>query len=222
MCGGYSLISAKNTIKKRFNAELPQTPFSPNYNARPGQHLPVILNGNRHTISLAFWGFKPHWAMDGKAKAVINSRAETIAQKRYFSDSFKSRRCLVLADSFYEWKKLAGGKQPYRILLKNDGPFAMAGIWDTGADNHGEILPVFSIITVPANKTMLPIHERMPAILLPEQEEKWLSAGTNPDQAEKLLQPYPDGLLSTYPVSKLVNSPVNNGPDVIKAIVTDK
>ena len=218
MCGGYSLISGKNTIKKRFNADLPDMLLSPNYNARPGQHLPVILGGKPHKISLAFWGYKPHWAGSKSAKAVINTRAETLAQKRYFSDSFKVRRCLILADSFYEWMKTPKGKQPYRILLKNDEPFAFAGIWDEGADSHGEIMPVFTIITVAANIDMAPIHDRMPAILPAEDENVWLSAETSLEQAIEMLEPYPDGLLKTYPVSKLVNLPVNNGPEVIKEL----
>ena len=214
MCGGYSLIAGKNTIRKRFRAEPVDFPESPDYNARPGEHLPVILNSKRDEIRPAFWGYRPHWAKPGSSKAVINARAETLALKPYFKDSFRRRRCLVIADSFYEWKKTRSGKQPYLIGLKTDEPFAMAGLWDENADNHGEIMPVFAIITVDANKEMAPIHERMPAILLPELEEEWLSPKTSPQHALKLLQPYPDHKIKTFPVSKKVNSPVNNGPEL--------
>ncbi len=218
MCGGFSLINKADTLKKRFNAELPDTPLAPNYNARPGQHLPVILGSAPGKIQTAFWGYRPHYANPSSSKAVINARAETLADKPYFKDSFLHRRCLILADGFYEWRKTAKGKQPYRITLSSGELFAMAGLWDENADNHGEIMPVFAIITVEANKEMAEIHERMPAIFLPDEEDKWLSSATNIQLAHKLLKPYQDGFLNIYPVSKLVNSPVNSGPEVIKEI----
>lgn len=214
MCGGYSIISDKNTLKKRFSADSADYHSGPNYNARPGQRLPVVMDSFSGKIVEAFWGFRPHWANAASSKAVINARSETLAAKSYFKDSFLHRRCLVIADSFYEWKKTPAGKQPFLVSLKTDEPFAMAGIWDENIDNHGEIMPVFAIITVEANEDMKPIHERMPVILLPEHEKEWLTHETSPEHALKLLQSCPKGLIKTHPVSKKVNSPANNGPQL--------
>ena len=228
MCGGFSLIAGKNTIRKRFNAELPEISFTPNYNARPGQHLPVILNTAPHKIIMAFWGYLPHWAVEkllthpldsrsaSPLKRVINARTESLAQKPFFRDSFMLRRCLIPTDGFYEWKKTPKGKQPYRILLRSGEPFSFAGIWDECTDNLGEIMPAFAIITVDANREMMKIHDRMPAILLPEEEKTWLSPDLSAHHALRILKPFPAGLLKIYPVSKLVNSPAQNNPEVIR------
>ena len=133
MCGGFSITANAKVIKARFNAEFEDEGFLPNYNARPGQNLPVILNDDPGIITNIFWGYVPHWMKDPSAKKIINARAETVATKGFYKDSFLNRRCLVIADGFYEWKapsKGASGKQPYRIILKNEEPFAFAGVWD--------------------------------------------------------------------------------------------
>ena len=116
----------------------PRASLSPSYNAAPSQGLPAILSANPHTITLSTWGFLPEWA-DGRpdVKPLINARAETVATKPFFRQAFRTKRCLVLADGFYEWKRTGKGKVPYRIALKTDEPFAFAGIWSTVHDAQG-------------------------------------------------------------------------------------
>ena len=201
MCGGFSIISKKNTLIERFHADF-NFDYTPVSNARPGQNLPVILAPQR-VISLARFGYLPHWlnssSVTGRLpKPVINARAETISNKPFFKDSFLHRRCLILADSFFEWEKEAGGKRQYRILLKTEEPFAFAGVWDELPDN----MLGFAIITVPANSDVLPIHDRMPVILSPDEEEKWLNPNLNQVNAHELLHPSPPGLLQSHPVIK--------------------
>lgn len=276
MCGGFSIISKEKKLFQRFHAEPDNFSLSPRYNARPGQDLPVILGSDPHKIIQAHWGYLPHWAANisttsdiGTISGIhslphtprtfprpqINARAETIAAKPFYKDSFLHRRCLILADSFFEWAPAAAAskkpataalpgtaakspassgikshpaKAPWRILLKTGEPFAFAGIWDEIPDHEGTIRPAFAIITVAANKDVSPIHDRMPAILLPEEEAVWLAAPQTPGVARSpgispspaallnLLRPYPNGLLTAYPVSRLVNSAANYSEEVIK------
>jgi len=218
MCGGFSLAVRKNIIKKRFKATMDGI-ISPNYNARPGQKLPVILNTNPSKVIMAKWGYLPHFIKDSKMRAQINARGETIDEKRFFSDSFKHRRCIVPADGFYEWQKVKGGKQPYRIVIKSEGPFALAGIWDMGVDEKGKEIPVFTIITTEPNAVLKPIHDRMPVILREEDEEKWMSEDLSVDEAKKMLKPYPARDMRARKISKLVNYPGNNSPDVIEEVM---
>lgn len=218
MCGGFSLTVQKNIIKKRFKAT-PDGIISPNFNARPGQKLPVILNANPGKVVMARWGYLPHFIKDSKMRAQINARAETIAEKPFFSDSFKKRRCIVPSDGFYEWQKVGGGKQPYRIVLKSGEPFGFAGIWDMGIDEKGNELPVFTIITTVANAVLEPIHDRMPVILRLEDEKKWMDENLPVGEAKAMLKPYPSGEMRAYKVSKLVNYPGNNSPEVISEVV---
>jgi len=147
---------------------------------------------------------------------MINARAETLGSKAAFRDSIKERRCLVLADSFYEWEKTASGKIPHRILMKDEEPFAFAGLWDRWKDAEGRDLFTFTIITVDANALVNKIHDRMPAILQREQENAWLDEEVNGAEAAKLLNPFPEDQMKTYTVSQLVNSAGNEKPEVIE------
>ena len=177
-----------------FGAEFSETHI-PIFNASPGQHLPVVLNIAPGKIQRAFWGIRPEWK-DRPSRLLINARAETANQRLTFRESFRQRRCLVIADGFYEWKAAKEGKQPYRIVLKTGETFAFAGIWQEVA---GE--PTYVILTTDANKVTRPIHDRMPVILERDEKELWLDQELPAEDVLKLLSPYPDDAMTAYRVS---------------------
>jgi putative SOS response-associated peptidase YedK len=160
------MYTKAEALEERFHAELPPEVAGPTYNAAPSQAQLVILNDNPGAIVRAAWGFVPEWA-DSKpeVKPVINARAESIATKPFFRAAFKTQRCLVLADGFYEWRRTKDGKRPYRIALKTEEPFAFAGLWSTVHDPAGKRHTTFTIITTDANTLVAQIHNRMPVIL---------------------------------------------------------
>ena len=222
MCGRYSLIAPPGLVKERFGAEF-STDFAPTYNAAPSQHLPVITNAAPEQVRLMQWGLVPAWVKDRTSgPQPINARAETLAEKPSFRQLLQRRRCLVLADSFFEWQqKEAHGlppKTPHRILLASGQPYAFAGLWDEWLDRAtGEILPTFTIVTTEPNALMQPLHHRMPVILEgPEAERAWLSDTVSPADHQALLRPYPAELMREYVISKLVNSPAHNDPAVLE------
>jgi putative SOS response-associated peptidase YedK len=151
-------------------------------------------------------------------KPLINARAETAATKPFFRAAFKSHRCLVLADGFYEWRRTKGGKVPYRIALKTEEPFAFAGLWSRVHDASGHPQTTFAILTTEANALVAHIHTRMPVILRPEDEEHWLEQALPVEAAQALLVPFPAGLMTAYEVSTKVNSPAYNTPEAIRAL----
>jgi putative SOS response-associated peptidase YedK len=217
MCGRYTITVQPELLAERFNASLPPELSEPRYNAAPSQPLPVILNENEQQIQLLRWGLVPHWSKTpDTGYRMINARAETLEEKSTFREALRRRRCLVLADGFYEWKKTDDGKVPMRITLKSGEPFAFAGLWETWKDREtGELLRTFTIITTTPNDLMVPIHDRMPAILLPEVERTWLDDSAGPETWRELLRPYPADLMRAYPVSRLVNSPANESPALV-------
>jgi len=218
MCGRYTLTVDPETLKKRFHIEHFNMEYKPRYNIAPGQNIPVIgERDNQRSVFPMRWGLIPRWAKDSSLSyKMINARAETIKAKPAFKNSFKSRRCLIPADSFYEWKNENGGKQPYRITLKDKDEFAFAGVWDLWISPNNENVYSCSIITTKANSFMEDLHQRMPVIITgDEQQRKWLA--TQADELEELLLPY-EGDMSCYPVDKLVNSPKNDMPQCIERI----
>lgn len=223
MCGRYTITVQPELLAERFNAALSPEMSEPRYNAAPTQTLPVILNENGQQIQLLRWGLVPHWSKEpDTGYKMINARAETLEEKSTFRESLRKRRCLVLADGFYEWKKTDDGKVPMRITLKSGEPFAFAGLWETWKDrDSGELLRTFTIITTTPNDLMVPIHDRMPVILLPEAEKAWLDDAAGPESWRELLHPYPANLMKAYPVSKLVNSPSNESPALIAPTYQD-
>ncbi|HHN47429.1 MAG TPA: SOS response-associated peptidase [Bacteroidales bacterium] len=219
MCGRFSLTSSEAILNERFRLAGGAVPYVARYNCAPTQNLAVITNDEPGCLQFFRWGLIPFWAKDEKiGNKMINARAESIAEKPSFRNAFRSRRCLVPADGFYEWKS-DNGKIPYRITLKSNEPFAMAGIWETWKSPSGSNIHSFSIITTAANALMQPIHERMPVILPPEAEETWLS-GNNAEEIRALLKPYDPDLMQAYQVSKLVNSPRNDNPAIILPLET--
>lgn len=215
MCGRYALKTDIKQLAKRFDARPPAEALAARYNISPTQDVPVIRNTDPHQIGLARWGIVPAWDKTGK-KTIINARKDSLG-KPTFRKSFRERRCLVLADGFYEWLAVPGGrgKRPFRFFLKSEEPFAFAGIWSEQGEGEG---PHCAIITTEPNRVVGKVHDRMPAILLPEAEAEWLDLDTTPEQAVELIRPYPDGLMGAYEVSTLVNSPAGNSPDVLRPI----
>jgi len=218
MCGRYGFAKSKDQIKKRFNIERVPENLPLLYNISPSQNAPIILNKFPNEVALCKFGLVPSWSKEEKSNySLINARAETIMEKPTYKRLIKSQRCLVLADNFFEWKKVGDKKIPYRIFLKNDEPFAMAGIWDAWGKDEKKFYS-FSIITCASNKLVAPIHDRQPIILDPEDESKWLQDDTPMNFILSMLRSYPADKMDAYPISNLVNSPSNNSPDIIKPL----
>jgi putative SOS response-associated peptidase YedK len=207
MCGRFSIAHDREALERRFNARFAVGAApTPRYNAAPAQELPVILSTDPRRIEMAGWGLVPPRLrrLSGRER-LINVKAETLAEKRTFREDLEKRRCLVLADGFYEWKRLPHGRKvPYRFVLKNNRPFAFAGIWE-GNDDAGTDARTFVIITTEPNELVAGIHDRMPAILSEEGETIWLNTRAPASEALKLLGPYPADKMRCYRVSDLLN-----------------
>jgi putative SOS response-associated peptidase YedK len=223
MCGRFTLSVEAEVLALRFHAQIDRGAYTPTYNAAPSQALSVILNNDPESIVQADWGFVPHWA-DGRegVKAQINARGESVADKPFFRSAFKDKRCLVLADGFYEWRRSqTEGKVPYRIALRSKEPFAFAGLWSQVHDPTGKLHSTFCIITTTPNELVAKIHDRMPVILRQEDEEDWLNPQLGLDEARAMLSPYPVERMVAYEVSTRVNSPKYNEEDLVRPINGD-
>ena len=217
MCGRYSFAPDLKIVNEHYDIVANPADVAANYNAAPTQLLPVITSQMPRKLSLFRWGLVPFWAKDSSiGNKLINARAESVATKPSFRNAFKSRRCLVPADAFYEWKHAAGGKMkiPYRISTKQQPLFSMAGIWEQWENPAGGLLQSFAIITTSANKLVAELHDRMPVILPPEAEQLWLS-DVEIKQLLSLLQPFDARAMEAYPVSTRLNSPRNNSKELI-------
>jgi len=219
MCGRYTVIAPAPVLAQRFGAQ-EAAGSVPSFNAAPSQALPIITNAAPGQIQRVSWGLVPSWSRDpASGPKPINARAETLAEKPSFRQLLARRRCLVLADSFYEWQATERGKIPHRILLKSEQPFAFAGLWDEWLDRAtGELRPTFTIITTEPNELMASLHNRMPVILPgPEAERAWLADDLAPAAHQQLLVPYDAALMREYVITTRVNSPAHNDPDVLAA-----
>ncbi|MCK6626420.1 MAG: SOS response-associated peptidase [Anaerolineae bacterium] len=218
MCGRYTLATNTQKLAESFSGFEVPAELPPRYNVAPTQPIAVVANNGQHKVEFFQWGLIPSWAKDPKiGNQMINARAETLGEKPAFRNAYKRRRCLVLADGFYEWKKEGdGAKTPMYIRLASGDPFAFAGLWEMWQTAEDTILSC-TIITTDPNDLMAQIHNRMPVILPPDVYEQWLDpAERSPDQLQGLLQPYPAELMTAYPVSKMVNSPKNDTPALIE------
>lgn len=214
MCGRYSLSTDPNQLRAQFGDIETGDSLEGNYNIAPTQYSYVITNDHPKLLQPFKWGLIPFWAKDEKiGSRMINARQEGIQDKPSFRGPIRRRRCLVLADSFYEWKKEGGQKIPSRILMKDDSIMVMAGIWEVWSKGPSPVYS-YSIITTPPNLEMAPIHNRMPVILpYKDQWEEYLS-DIELDRVLELLQTPDDGILKAYTVSTKVNSVRNNGPEL--------
>ena len=220
MCGRYSLTANLGELARRFEFDGDQLKFESAYNVAPTQDVLTVVGGDARRGGFMRWGLIPHWTKNASiGSRMINARAETVAEKPAFRDALRRRRCLVLADGFYEWQRTGGAKRPMRIIMRSGEPFAFAGLWSLWRDPDGNRIPSCAIITTAANDLLKPIHDRMPVILPREMEEFWLDGSVeDPDVLGSVLIPYADDAMDTYEVSTLVNSAVNNGPEVIARI----
>ncbi len=218
MCGRFSF--AGEDIEERFEVELPKKlGVTPRYNIAPGQDSSVVVSAEGKRLLRSYrWGLIPSWAKEESiGYKMINARAETLAEKPAYRKAFERRRCLVPADGFYEWLKEGRLKLPVRFVLKSRETFAFAGLWETWKKPSGEDLSSFTIITTHANDMIRPVHERMPVILLRENEDAWLDPDLNDTaKLQKFLAPYPPDQMEAFKVSTLVNSAKNDRPECIE------
>lgn len=219
MCGRFSLIENQAQLQEEFQFEI-QGQMKPRYNIAPGQQiLTIVMEDGIRVGKEMKWGFVPFWSKDPKiGYRMINTRAEGIDSKPSFKAAFKRRRALILSSGFYEWQKTEDGKQPYRFIMKNQKPFAFAGIWETW-DKGNTPLVTCSIITTSPNAVTEPIHDRMPVILHHGDYENWLNPKmVDTEYLKSLLVPYPAEEMNKYPVSTLVNSPRNELSEIISPL----
>jgi putative SOS response-associated peptidase YedK len=223
MCGRFTLRTPLARVAELFELDSTGDWVSrqpPRFNVAPSQTVAAIRwNPERHARELVplAWGLVPHWADDPAiGNRMINARAETVSGKPSFRDAFRRRRCLIPADGFYEWQKRGRSKQPYFIRLKEEQPFAFAGLWDRW-DKLGEPIESCTIITTDANELVKPLHDRMPVMLDRDEAGRWLAAeSAEPEALQSLLRPFPAELMVAYPVSTVVNSPRYDGPECIE------
>ena len=224
MCGRYFLHSTADKLSKLFG-EMPMPMLEARYNIAPTQPVPVVRQdaAGRREMVLVRWGLIPSWSEGPDNRySMINARAETVARKPAYRSAFRYRRCLVPADGFYEWSVAAGGKQPHVLRPRVRGSMALAGLWEHWQDANGNELESCTILVRQANAQVRAIHERMPVVITPGSFDLWLDIqAQKPQPIETLLaaQQAPD--LEIYPVSKAVNSPRADAPDLIEPLVQE-
>lgn len=226
MCGRYSLFTPIADIEISLGVKAVEwAEWQARYNAAPTQAMPVITNEFPDVIQFFRWGLVPKWAKDAAiGNKMINTRAESIVEKPSFKNIFKYKRCLVLADGYYEWmletstseaaSKKATNKQPFRFHLPHNEVMLLAGLWDIWHDG----LHTFSIITCTANSDIQHIHNRMPVLLTQQDAQRWLRNDIAADELLQLLKPAPEGVIQFYPISTLVNKPLNNNETIIEPL----
>ncbi len=218
MCGRYVIGSAPEEFRAYFGY-LEQPNFPARYNVAPTQPVPIVRmdQGRRH-FALVRWGLIPSWVKDPKTFPLcINARAESALDKPAFRAAMRRRRCLFLADGFYEWQQHGEKKRPYFVRLKSRAPMAFAGLWETWTGPNGEEMETAAIVTTQANRALAAIHERMPVILSPEAFDFWLDCDrVDAQTAAALLLPARDALIEAYAISPAVNRVANDTPDLIK------
>jgi putative SOS response-associated peptidase YedK len=222
MCGRFTLTMDPDHLQAAFPWATIPGDFNPRFNIAPSQPVAVIPNTGDNILTMYKWGLIPSWSKDPSiGDRMINARAETLSEKPSFRNALRRRRCLILADGFYEWKQVPSSKskQPVFIQMKDGRPFAFAGLWEIWSAPDGSEIRSCTIITTQPNSLVESIHNRMPAILTPENYSIWLKVGDQPaDEMLKLLLPYPADEMIAYPVSRLVNTPQYDSPELIKPI----
>ena len=222
MCGRYTQHHTGAEISERFELRELPLDMEPRFNVAPTQTVPVIREEAREEGARVLqgmkWGLVPPWAKDPSiGSRLINARGETLVEKPAFRQALKQRRCLIPADGFFEWVKMGAAKQPMHIRRRDGELFAFAGLWEEWRAPDGSPLRTCTIVTVAANELVAPIHDRMPAMLLPEYEALWLDPGvTDAERVLPVLRPYPAGEMEAYPVSTRVNKAGVNDPDLVR------
>jgi len=218
MCGRFTLTADVSTLQDAFPFVNMPEGLQPRFNIAPSQPVAVVPNDGRNQLDYFVWGLIPSWAKDPSiGNRMINARAETVLEKPSFRNAFRRRRCLVLADGFYEWKQGERGKTPMYIRLTSGKPFAFAGLWESWNAPDGSNVLSCTIITTQPNDLMATIHNRMPVILPEQAYPAWLETGEGDTKGlTELLVPYSAQEMQAYPVSPLVNSPKNDVPELIR------
>ena len=219
MCGRFALTVNPADLQDTFSNYSFPAKFAPRFNIAPSQPVLAIPNDDKFTADFFVWGLIPMWAKDPSiGSRLINARGETVSEKPSFRGSYRRKRCLILADGFYEWKASGDkkNKTPYFIHMHDRKPFAMAGLWDSWESPDGSSLKTCTIITTAPNELMEKIHIRMPVILHPRDHAKWLDAAPQTSESlQHLIKPFPADAMSAYPVSTLVNKPENDLPELV-------
>lgn len=220
MCGRYTITVTMDELMLRYLLhDTTIIHYAPKYNAAPMQQIPAVIhNGQHNKLGELRWGLVPSWSRDEKnASKMINARAESLLEKASFKNLVSSRRCIIPADGFYDWKQQDHGKQPMRITLQSGGLFSMAGLYDIWMDSSGNKLSTCTIITTEPNSLMAEIHDRMPVILSPESEAEWLDRNNHDvPSLMKLLRPYDAKQMRAYPVSAEVGNVRNDYKELVK------
>jgi len=220
MCGRYRRTTSEEELARRYHIAIPSERDLPiSWNIAPTQDVLAIRynpESKQRSLDALRWGLIPNWAKDPKmAYKTINARVESVDTAPSYRQAFKKRRCLIPVDSFYEWKKVLGGKIPYAIGMKDDSPFVFAGLWEGWKDPAtNEWLRTCTIITGEPNEFVREIHTRMPVILPEEQHDAWLLG----EAGKEILIPFPADRMKAWPISPRVNSPKNNDPDILTPI----
>jgi putative SOS response-associated peptidase YedK len=216
MCGRFTLVSPYVAVTERFHAAAPAG-LRPRYNIAPGQEILCVLRDGKNRLESLRWGLIPFWAKDPAiGNRLINARAETLAEKPSFRQAYARRRCLVVADGFYEWRSAGRRKVPVYIFLKSRAPFGFAGLYETWKAPDGTMIRTCTIITTEANDFLRPIHDRMPVILPERVEGDWLEpAETRLERLQSFLRPVPPGDMDAYDVSPVVNNAAHDASDCI-------
>jgi putative SOS response-associated peptidase YedK len=220
MCGRFVLDSPVDIIVSEFGVERPTFNLKKSFNIAPSQTIQILMFDSKRKLVQCRWGYIPSWSKDESiGYKMINARAETIAEKRSFKNAFKKRRCLIIADGFYEWRHKENAKSPFFIHLKSKRPFGLAGLYNVWTSPDGNPLCTCTIITTEANRSLREVHNRMPAIISKKKYDMWL----NPEIIDSgdllpLLRPYPADEIEYYEVSNRVNSPKNDSPENIQPL----
>ena len=223
MCGRYRLTAKERYLRDHFGLN-EDPPWTPRWNIAPTQPVAVIrqdLKEPKRTFSLVRWGLIPHWSKDASIGfKTINGMSETAADKPAFRDAMRRRRCLIPADGFYEWQKLGPKqKQPYSFGMIDDAVFAFAGLWERWREPAGEVVETCTILTTKPNSLVADVHDRMPAILKPEDYDLWLDPGmTNVALLADCFKPFDPRLMKKYPVSTRVNRTENDDPECAQEV----
>jgi putative SOS response-associated peptidase YedK len=219
MCGRFTLTVNPADLQDAFSNYSFPARFAPRFNIAPTQPILAIPNDDKLRADFFTWGLIPMWAKDPEiGNRLINARGETLAEKPSFRGSYRHKRCLILADGFYEWKSFGGRKTktPYYILMQGHKPFAFAGLWDHWESPDGSSIQSCTIITTTPNELMASIHDRMPVILHPRDYARWLDpAPQTSENLQPLIKPFPADDMTAYAVSTLVNKVTNDMPELV-------
>lgn len=224
LCGRFTLgVTMEELMLRYMLDDIPEyIDYRPRYNIAPTQQvIAVIHDGARRRAGTLRWGLIPHWAKDiSIGSKLINARSETLLEKPAFRESFLRKRCLIPADGFYEWQKQENGKKaPFRITMQDQGIFSFAGLYDIWISPEGKKVSSCTIITTRPNSLMSPIHDRMPVVIPPGQEELWLNRSVQrPEEISPLLIPYPASQMQAYPVSAAVGKVANDSIELISPV----